>query len=227
MKRLYMTVEGQTEAAFASQVLARHLARHNVFLLGTRFVGLHSRRQGRIPRGGISNTCAHFLRDVGNWMKQDRHSEARFTMMIDLYGLPIDCPGYEAAVAKASGRARAETLEQALVEYFDDQRFIPYLQCHEFEALVLAEPARIAGLYPRLGGHRLTELLDDCARFPGPEDINDGHYSHPKYRILKAEPNYEGSVAGPLLAEEIGLDALRKRCPHFGQWLAQLEGLDG
>ena len=34
------------------------------------------------------------------------------------------------------------------------------------------------------------------------------------------------NVAGPLLAEDIGLATLRVRCPHFGEWLTRLEQLD-
>ena len=47
MKRLYMTVEGQTEAAFATSVLMPHLANFDVFLSPPRFTGLHRRRRGR------------------------------------------------------------------------------------------------------------------------------------------------------------------------------------
>ena len=49
MKRLYLTVEGQTEAAFAVSVLQAHLASFNVFLHPPRFTGLHGRRRGASP----------------------------------------------------------------------------------------------------------------------------------------------------------------------------------
>ena len=39
MKRLYLTVEGQTEAAFALNVLAPHLANFSVYIAGVRFTG--------------------------------------------------------------------------------------------------------------------------------------------------------------------------------------------
>ncbi|MEW6284306.1 MAG: DUF4276 family protein, partial [Candidatus Eremiobacterota bacterium] len=32
-------------------------------------------------------------------------------------------------------------------------------------------------------------------------------------------------TAGPQVAQAIGLDVLRARCPHFGSWLTSLEGL--
>jgi hypothetical protein len=59
VKRLYLTVEGQTEAAFAEGVLKDHLAGFNVFLHAPRFTGLHGRRRGRIPGGGLLSTFGH------------------------------------------------------------------------------------------------------------------------------------------------------------------------
>ena len=83
MKRLYLTVEGQTEAAFATSVLTPHLTTFNVFLTPPRFTGLHKRRRGRIPRGGMLNTFGHALADIKTWLKEDKSPEARFSMMVD------------------------------------------------------------------------------------------------------------------------------------------------
>ena len=44
--------------------------------------------------------------------------------------------------------------------------------------------------------------------------------------IQQKVPGYDENVAGPLIAEEIGLPILRVRCPHFGKWLTILEQLD-
>jgi hypothetical protein len=80
MKRLYLTVEGQTEAAFATNVLSPHLANFNVFLYPPRFTGLHRRRRGRIPQGGLLNTFAHAFADMRTWLKEDQSADARFSM---------------------------------------------------------------------------------------------------------------------------------------------------
>lgn len=60
MKRLYLTVEGQTEEQFALKVVQPHLVNFNVFLHPPRFMGPHGRRRGRIPRGG-DDTMAKWL----------------------------------------------------------------------------------------------------------------------------------------------------------------------
>ena len=54
-------------------------------------------------------------------------------MMMDLYALPHDVPGHAEAMALASPYEQAETLEAALADEIKDQRFIPYIQVHEFE----------------------------------------------------------------------------------------------
>lgn len=225
MKRLYMTVEGQTEAAFVKDVLTPHLANFNVFLSPPRFTGLHGRRQGRIPRGGLLNTFAHALADIQRWLKEDQSTDVRFSMMVDLYSLPRDFPGYAAGMNQPTGREKAKTLQESLERHLADPRFLAYLQCHEFEALVLADPEPLGKLYD-VSNATLQALCDECRAFATPEDINLGQHSHPKYRIQQKIPSYDENVAGPLVAGEIGLSTLRVRCPHFGEWLTRLEQLD-
>jgi Domain of unknown function (DUF4276) len=225
VRRLYLTVEGQTEAAFATTVLGPHLANFNVFLYPPRFTGLHRRRRGRIPQGGLLNTFAHALADMQTWLKEDQSGDARFSMMVDLYHLPNDYPGFAEGMVHPTGVGKANALQQFLAQHIGDARFVPYLQCHEFEALVLVAPERIATLY-EISAAQLAGLCHDCAAFATPEEINLGQHSHPKYRIEQKFQDYDENVAGPLLAEDIGVATLRQRCPHFGEWLTRLEQLD-
>lgn len=225
MKRLYLTVEGQTEAEFAKRVLTPHLAGFNVFLSPPRFTGLHRRRRGRIPRGGLLGTFSHALSDMKSWMKEDRSADARFSMMVDLYSLPSDYPGYADGMAQQSGKQKADALQSSLAQEIGDARFVPYLQCHEFEALVLVDPSRISTLYESRAA-QIADLTTECAMFASPEDINLDRNSHPKVRIHERVPSYDENVAGPLLAEDIGLATLREKCRHFGEWLTRLERLD-
>ena len=225
VKRLYLTVEGQTEAAFVISILVGHLANFNVFLAPPRFTGLNRRRRGRIPRGGLLHTFSHALADLQIWLKEDQSPEARFSMMVDLYALPNDFPGFQAGMEQSTGVAQAISLEKSLAATIGDSRFIPYLQVHEYEALVLTDPNRLATLY-EIGRADLKALADQCSVYATPEDINHGSQSHPKSRIKASVPAYDENIAGPLLTENIGLPTLRDRCPHFGQWLTRLEQLD-
>lgn len=225
MKRLYLTVEGQTEAAFATKVLTPHLAAFGVYLNPPRFTGLHRRRRGRIPQGGLLNTFGHALADMQTWLREDRSADARFSMMVDLYSLPRDFPGYATGIARPTGKEKADALQQSLAQAIADARFIPYLQCHEFEALVLADPIRIATIYD-VPNADMEALCRECGDYATPEEINLGQHSHPKHRIERKVRGYDENVAGPLLAEDIGLATLRVQCPHFGEWLTRLESVD-
>lgn len=225
MKRLYLTVEGQTEAAFASNVLTPHLANFNVYVAGIRFTGPGRRSDTRVPRGGMFNKFSPTLKEMQLWAIEHKSPDARFSMMVDLYHLPADFPGFAEAMRKNGYIEQVKSLLSSLSTSVGDKRFIPYLQVHEFEALVLVEPAQLSSLYDGRNG-RIKELARKCSLFTNPEEINHGQHSHPKYRIKEILPEYDENIAGPELAEAIGLPTLRDRCPHFGAWLTRLEHLD-
>lgn len=225
MKRLYLTVEGQTEQAFALGVLQAHLTNFNVFLVKPRLTGLHSRRQGRIPKGGLLDTFQHALEDMRRWMLEDKSCDARFSMMVDLYSLPSDFPGYEEAVVLADPHEQARHLESSLSEVLSDSRFVPYVQVHEFEALILANVDCLKEWFDNVE-KEVEKLKEECAAFQTPEHINHGSETHPKARIEKYIADYHNNVDGPALAEYVGVEAIRERCPHFSAWIRVLEQLD-
>ena len=119
---------------------------------------------------------------------------------------------------------RAERLEAALAEDIGDWRLIPYLQRHEFEALVLAG---LEGLEAVLDpGERapLAELRGLVCVMP-PEEVNDGSETAPSKRLERALPGYQKVEHGPAALEGVGLEVLRARCPRFGAWVSRLEKL--
>lgn len=222
MKRLYLTVEGQTEQAFAVDVLQPHLAQFNVHVWKPRLTGLHTRRKGRVPGGGLLNTFQHSLGDIRRWLREDKSPDARFSIMVDLYSLPNDFPGYDIASRAGTTYQRVKILEEALAEELNDRRFIPYLQVHEFEALVLSKPEVFGDWFENVK-KKVQNLAADCQTFKTPEEINDGQHTHPKARIKTFIPEYDENVDGPVLAADIGLETIRKACLHFDKWMAILE----
>ena len=60
-----------------------------------------------------------------------------------------------------------------------------------------------------------------------PEDINEGAATAPSKRIIRHVPIYERNKVrvGAPAAAAIGLNTLRLKCPHFGDWLSRLEAL--
>ena len=106
------------------------------------------------------------------------------------------------------------------------RRFIPYLQLHEFEALLFANVAKLdEAVSALLGRSRLDALhriLDECG---GPEEIDEGAETAPSKRLKQLYPTYDKRLFGELVAEQTGIDAIRAACPHFDAWLRRLEAL--
>jgi len=171
------------------------------------------------------STFAHALADMKRWLQEDRSPEARFSMMVDLYSLPHDVSGHAAAMALAVPCAQAEMLEAALADEIKDQRFIPYIQVHEFEALLLAAPEKFTERFEQ-SEKQIAMLRAACNQFASPELINHGQHTHPKARIKKYVTDYGEKADGPLLGQAIGLHQIRQKCPHFDRWLTTLENLD-
>ncbi len=221
--RLNMIVEGQTEETFVNRVLKPHL--------GPRSVGASARvvttrkTPGRKYRGGLS-TYAKARNDIILWLKQDQNPDVRFTTMFDLYRLPTNFPGYDTAAAQDDPYQQVQTLEDALADDINDSRFVPYIQLHEFEALLLSDPGKLATQFDG-SADRIIRLETAVASFPSPEHVNDNRDTAPSKRIISAIPEYEGrkASAGPIVADKIGLPTMRSKCKHFAAWLSKLESL--
>ena len=219
--RLYIIVEGPTEERFVNQTLKPHLG--NVLVEASALVVTTSKKRGK--RGGLSDYKKP-RNDIIRLTKQEQNDDVRFTTMFDLYGLPEEFPGYEDAVLHDDPYQRVETLEDALANDISDPRFIPYIQLHEFEALLFSDPGKLKLEFDG-SADAIARLATIAARFPSPEHINDSSTTAPSKRIIRAIPEYDGrkASAGPIVAEKIGLPTMRAKCAHFADWLAKLENL--
>mgnify|MGYP001267712545 CR=1 FL=1 len=222
MIRLHFIVEGQTEEAFVNQVLAPHLAHFQVYADARCVETSRDRKAGKVYKGGLSSYLKA-SNDIVAWINEDRSDDARFTTMFDLYALPTDFPGFDSALAITDPYNRVDHLEAALSNHINHRRFIPYIQLHEFEALILAQPSSLDWEY--LENEAAIQALVKMVGDQNPELINHGHETAPSKRILKEIPEYDKVTSGVAVAEYIGRDTLRQKCAHFHQWLARLERL--
>jgi hypothetical protein len=110
-------------------------------------------------------------------------------------------------------------------EEIDDKRFIPYIQLHEFEALVFSKPDMIK--YEYYG--RETEVSKLAVMLiekdNNPELINDSAVTAPSKRIEVLIPEYDKVNSGVLILKAIGIDHIRSQCKHFNEWLTRLEAV--
>ncbi len=230
MIRLHMIVEGQTEETFVNQVLVNHCGQFSISI-DVRSVETSRHRSRtdqstRIYRGGLLD-YQRAKRDLERWMREDQNSDAFFSTMFDLYALPDDFPNYANARRLGDPYRRVEALEAAFKADLGHLRFIPYIQLHEFEALLLANPEKFDWEFIE-HEQPIRQLIQMADGFASPELINDNPETAPSKRIIQLIPEYAGrkSSAGPLIAAKIGLTVLRAKCPHFDSWLQHIEALD-
>ena len=221
--RLNFIVEGQTEETFVNMILRDHFAAESIVTVAKCVTTKRERRaEHRRYRGGLT-TYRHARDDIRRWVREDGSGNARFTTMFDLYRLPSDFPGYPEAAEMSDPYARVEVLEAALSEAIGDRRLIPYIQLHEFEALLLADPQKLDTQFMDSPG-AIQHLVDTARQFESPELVDDGPTSAPSKRIAAAIPEYESrkASAGPIVAAKIGLPRLQSQCRHFREWIERL-----
>lgn len=225
MIHLNVLTEGQTELSFVKNILAPHLAQYNVFTVSRSVLTSKDNRTNTEYRGGM-NSYLKAKNDLTTWMKENKRDDWHFTTMFDLYALPNDFPGFTDASRENDPYKRVKVIEDAFVKDIESQRFTPYIQLHEFEALILSNPEKLDWEYLE---HEkpIQTLIELTGNFDSPELINDGNETAPSKRIIREIPEYKQNKAssGILVAQKIGLPTMRNKCPHFNQWLTNLETL--
>ncbi len=216
MRRVLALVEGQTEEAFIGTSVNPHLWTHDVHV-DVKIVETRRVRSGPNNKGGVSS-WNQIARDLKLLLRDS--NAAAVTTMLDYYGLPDDVPGISTRPAGAP-EGKVAHVEHAMDAAVGDGRLRSNLLLHEFEALLYADPDH-CGAY--LGDAGLATAMHAAVSACGaPELVNDDPDHAPSKRILSAHAGYSKTLHGPSITEEIGLFAIRAKCPHFDQWLTWLE----
>ncbi|ADB40590.1 DUF4276 family protein [Spirosoma linguale] len=216
MIRLNITAEGHAEEQFVNQILRPHLLPLGIY------ADVRRLRTSKTQRGGYTNFGkAEF--DIRQWLSED--PTAWHTTLIDLYGLDSQFPAFnETRLFRSYDRVLR--LEQAFEDRIGHYRFIPYLQLHEFEALLFADPAHTENWlqldHPDLPTGSLTAIRK---AYQTPEEINDSPLTAPSKRILSLCSSYNKITDGILILKDITLPVLRQECPHFNECVTRLESL--
>ena len=221
---LHVLCEGQTELRFASKVLSAYLVMKDIIVLPQLLIT--SRKKN--ARGGILS-YQQAKRDLAFMIRGEQDNEQTvhyFTTMFDLYALPDDFPGFtEASVLR--DYSQVAKLEDAFCKDVNYYKFIPYIQLHEFEALVLCDIEGLKDSYPN-AAKKLTELKDEVNTqyHDNMELVDNSADTAPSKRIIKAlkgEYHYDKPKSGTEITNKIGIDTLRTKCQHFNDWLTKIE----
>ena len=212
-------VEGTTEKIFVSKLLAPHLARWNVYMTPI-IISKPGEKGGDVRFGRVKN-------DIGLHLKQ--RTGTYLTLFMDYYGLKTDWPGLDDARKRPCAKDRAEAVNRAtrnavcrlFPERRAERRFIPYVAMHEFEALLFSAPEILASrlqVKPAL----IANIVAKCG---SPEEIDDSPDTAPSKRLIQLSNGFRKTTTGIAVAEDIGLSAIRARCPLFDEWLTAIERL--
>lgn len=216
---LHILCEGQTEERFVKEVLSPYLQQFNIY--PKPIVLLTSKKKN--ARGGMLS-YSQAKRDLTILQKQfrDNNSEHHmFTTMFDYYALPDDFPGVEESTEIQNVRDRISFLEDKFAEDMGRGAFIPYIQLHEFEALLFVDIIKLQTEYP-LSSEKIRILKEETDIYGDPELINNSPDTAPSKRIIAAlaqDYHYNKVQSGTAVAYAIGIEALLKNCQHFNEWI--------
>ena len=119
-----------------------------------------------------------------------------------------------------------KSLEDRMLEGVHDSikaKLIPYIQMHEFEALLFCCAETMARVL------REPDIQDWCQCILNeygnyPERINNSPLTAPSKRLLE-NTGYRKTTHGSNIAAAIGIDKIRRMCPGFDEWLNKIESL--
>lgn len=215
-------VEGPTEQTFVREVLAPVMQAKNVYM-----------RPALISGVGGDIRFARAEKEIGIHLKQ--RNSTYITTMFDYYGIDSDWPGKSEVIQAISTgtkitapkkgiameNATLETIQDYYSEFSPDRRFIPYIQMHEFEALLFSDTGILADKI-NVRERLVTEITQD---FDTPEDINDSPDTAPSKRLHSLRKDYRKVAMGTAITKAIGIQAIREKCIHFNDWLTRIEQL--
>ncbi len=214
MRRLVFIAEGDTEEEFVYNLLTPYFNDKGYYDISC-FKIKHS-------NGGVSKYSS-IREDI---MRVVHEKDVVLTTMLDFYKIPHDTPGFSVTTSDASHLQQVLLMEKAMLDdvaqHFKQAplHFVPYLQLHEFEAILFSSDR---GIIEYFNGTANISLFHKIQKEnPNPEDIDSGEATAPSKRMNLVIPDYEKPLYGNSLAMSIGLDIIMDKCPHFRNWIRRL-----
>jgi len=212
--RVCVVCEGPTEVQFVMSCLAPYLLHSNVLAFPSLL---------QAPSGGHRGGRVTVERLV-RFMSHQYHQTDRITTLVDFYGFQD---------RKDRSRTQLESDILAGIAHsttrYDPRFVLPYVQMYEFEGLLFTDPQAFEWVEDGWNADTKLALEAVTRAFATPEEINNSRETAPSKRILSIFPEgaYSKTEHGPLIAESIGIDAIRTKCPAFSEWVGKLQAWGG
>ncbi|MEM0576461.1 DUF4276 family protein [Flavobacterium polysaccharolyticum] len=216
MKRLIIVCEGQTEQEFCNDILQPHFIQFGIVIQNPTI---------KKTAGGIVNWSS-LKHQIETHLKQD--PTAFVTTLIDFYGIHANhnYPNWLQANQHNNKNVGMDLMEQGMLSSIPaqlHQRFIPYIQLHEFEGLLFCDINVFDNGFEENEFLDYDYLVQTINENENPELINDSSVTAPSKRLLKIIKDYSKITHGCLLAQDIGINKIRSKCPRFNNWISKLE----
>jgi hypothetical protein len=217
MKRIIIINEGPTEQEFCKDVLLDYFISKDILIEMPTIKSTH---------GGIV-AWGTLKKQIEAHLKHD--STAYITTLFDYYGIKdsYNYPRWQEAKSIVDKSARLDFLEEAMRSDLSPEireRFIPYMQLHEFEGLLFCDIDIFRNNFEPEEAN-LAELEKIINSFNNPEEINNGATTAPSKRLETLIPGYLKVVYGACLASDLGLKKIREKCPRFSEWIDKMESI--
>lgn len=221
MKKIFVVTEGQSETNFVSRVLVPYFAGRCILIPNT-VVTKVDNRQGKTYKGGVANYAQIRNTLLKTLACSKKSKDSYVTTMFDFYRLPVDVPGVADAGKVNDPYEKVKLIESEILkaEGYDGNFFFPYIELHEFEAMLFSDITKLEEAYFE---EDLT-ALKECAKMQSnPELINDGAETAPSKRILNCIACFDKANVGVDVLERIGIENIAGKCHHFAEWIKCIE----
>ncbi len=162
MKRLFIVVEGQTEEEFVRTMLRPYLFSCGIYDVNPILIRTSkSGRGGFVNYDHLKNTVIPLLKSQG--------ADVVVSTFVDYFRIPHNTPQYEQCMLSGSSRDKVDALERCIGDDINDRRFVPYIQLHEFEALLFSNNQGFEEFFTKEQAEQTAVIVDT---FDNPEDIN-------------------------------------------------------
>lgn len=214
MKKLIIICEGPTEKFFCKHLLEEHFKSLGIEL---EYPLISHSNGGIVKWKYLKPQIENSLIDESCYV----------TTFIDYYGIESHhaFPEWDTAHEESDKSRRMNILQEGMHADLSEEikgRFIPYIQLHEFEALVFSNYAAFEDYYEEREAN-FVKLAEVCMQNPNPETINDSPMTAPSKRLITHIKRYNKIAHGVDLCKSIGLKTIREKCPRFNEWITKLE----
>lgn len=215
MHVIAVSVEGQTEERFVKEILSPFFKSQNIILEPIIVV---TKRLANASYKGGTVTFEKAIKEIKNLLNPKYDIVTTF---YDYYGinkdfLPNNIPNDPYIVI--------EQIENKMNIAINNDKFIPYIQLHEFETFLFIDANITSNNLLGCHKNKVINTIQQALQKNNfnPELINSSPTTAPSKRIIECYSQYQKTIDGPSICNELGIQIMREKCSHFNNWINKL-----